>query len=413
MSKVNSLDLVESCLLQIYTCRKKILHRKVANASLQIEARKQQQQRLHQNAQTANDFHIDTNDEDEENEMLVKSIVASYPAPQPLSPKKPSSVQSSARPVSQTLNQSRVKMTIAELEALRKEFNVEATDVERKILSDANADVEGFVGYLLDKYLTNRLDLVEPSLEVGEMKQVIALRVEELACLEPPAVSTINSDTNANDTSVPAVNSSTQQQKSKNSKVIDVNDSAALKSKLRSMRQKGGGMHSKSAPSLATREADNVAALSSDEEDAKPEAIPSPLVQQGKQPSLKKPGSSGGKKVTFVFVDPADNNSTVTAPANKSNPWNENSATPEPNTVSSAVSGTFDEAAPPIRAFTPATSAKKAAQQEKLRIKEQYEKYMKSKATQQENSSEMHARESLTADIQSVLDSLRGNGAAS
>jgi hypothetical protein len=45
--------------------------------------------------------------------------------------------------------------------------------------------------------------------------------------------------------------------------------------------------------------------------------------------------------------------------------------------------------------------------QEKLRIKEQYEKYLKKKAFSSKADLEMHERESLTADIQSVLETLR------
>lgn len=402
----NSLDIVESCLAQIYSCRKNLLRRKVQNVTARIEARKQLQQKLN-TLSKGEEFRLETNDEDDEQDILVRNLSSAYPIvvkpsspgdvakhsrqtssskfvdedddePEPAKPTKPAKLAKDKNSSSE--------MNKEQLAELRKEFDTESYELERRLMNgELDEEMDDELEKMITKYFNRNLDRVTPSAEVSALRQHISHRIEYLAGLEPPPQKMKNAEANDSVDEEP-------EKTSKNVTVIDVNDQQAIKARLRKMRKKEneGRPAAKDKQPLIENEDS-----SEDEEAHERRPIIRTASARGvdqaatananmksvsreKEEHEKPRSSSQGKRVKFVDEAQDDsggeNDVNLTAPA------------------------------PAARAITPNTQRK---QQEKLRIKEQYEKYLKSKQKQQIATEQVHERENLAADIQSVLDSLR------
>lgn len=402
----NSLDIVESCLAQIYSCRKNLLRRKVQNVTARIEARKQLQQKLN-SLSKGEEFRLETNDEDDEQDILVRNLSSAYPIvvkpsspgevakhsrqtsaskfvdedddePEPAKPAKPTKV-AKEKIASSELN----KEQLAEL---RKEFDTESYELERRLMNgELNEEMDDELEKMIKKYFNRNLDRVTPSAEVSALRQHISHRIEYLAGLEPPPQKTKNAEVSGSVEEEP-------EKTSKNVTVIDVNDQQAIKARLRKMRKKeneGRPAAKDKAASIENEDSSEdeevherrpiirTASARDADQAATANATMKPVSRE-KESNEKPRSSSQGKRVKFV--DEAHNDSGGEDDVNLTAP------------------------APAARAITPNTQRK---QQEKLRIKEQYEKYLKSKQKQQIVTEQAHERENLAADIQSVLDSLR------
>eukprot|EP01033_Poteriospumella_lacustris_P011228 gene11228-7983_t len=402
----NSLDIVESCLAQIYSCRKNLLRRKVQNVTARIEARKQLQQKLN-SLSKGEEFRLETNDEDDEQDILVRNLSSAYPIvvkpsspgevakhnrqtsaskfvdedddePEPAKPAKPTKV-AKEKIASSELN----KEQLAEL---RKEFDTESYELERRLMNgELDEEMDDELEKMIKKYFNRNLDRVTPSAEVSALRQHISHQIEYLAGLEPPPQKTKNAEASGSVEEEP-------EKTSKNVTVIDVNDQQAIKARLRKMRKKeneGRPAAKDKAASIENEDSSEdeevherrpiirTASARDADQAATANATMKPVSRE-KESNEKPRSSSQGKRVKFV--DEAHNDSGGEDDVNLTAP------------------------APAARAITPNTQRK---QQEKLRIKEQYEKYLKSKQKQQIVTEQAHERENLAADIQSVLDSLR------
>lgn len=399
----NSLDIVESCLAQIYTCRKNLLRRKVQSVTARIEARKQLQQKLN-SLSKGEEFRLETTDEDDEQDILVRNLSSAYPVVV-----KPSSAAEVGRHSRQTSaskivdedddepvpakpvklakdKNSSSEMNKEQLAELRKEFDTESYELERRLMNgELDEEMDDELEKMIAKYFNRNLDRVTPSAEVSALRQHISHRVEYLAGLEPPPKKTKNAEANDSDEE--------PEKTSKNVAVIDVNDQQAVKARLRKMMKK----ENEGRPAVVKGKEQSIENEDSSEDEEVQDRRPIvrsvsargavqvataethvKAVSREKEVNEKPRSSSQGKRVKFVDEAQEDsggeNEVNVTAPA------------------------------PAARAITPNTQRK---QQEKLRIKEQYEKYLKSKQKQQIATEQVHERENLAADIQSVLDSLR------
>lgn len=424
VNMANTLDIVESCLSQIYSCRKSLLHRKVQSVTAKIEARQKIQEKLN-SLSKVDDLQFDKNDEDDEQEILVKSLTSSYPvAPKPSLTKDPPSSRNIASPASDpksntSSNKTAIKntnddeqatITKEQLSELKKEFDTEVYTLEKRFMEgEIETELDDELDSLISKYFNRNLDRAPPSAEVSALRQYISQRVEYIAGLEPPPKVKGSKVENENE-----MNTNVPEPVPVTKKTIDTSNPEALKARLRTMmkpkRENGGRSGGKTVASEVEED-------SEDEEDddhqnskEKKNILNSKSVatQQATKPSGIIPSSSGGISATDTekeldtqekprsssqskrvkFVDESQSSKNI--------PDDKKDENEDDNVIS------VPSLAP--RAITPGTQRK---QQEKLRIKEQYEKYLQSKQKLQHVHEQVHDRENLAADIQSVLNSLR------
>jgi hypothetical protein len=413
----NSLDIVDSCLTQIYECRKTLLQRKMQNVKSRIESRRALQEKL-SNIHKKDDFHLEANLEDDEFETLAKNISSLYiSAPKPSSPgsplsRKPKNLDSASSGSANTLTKNdkrvnrnssndeededddtdeektkEVSMTTEQLNELRQNFDKEIKELERKYIgSELEGDIDEAIDALITKYFSEKLDCISASAEVSTLRQYISQRIEYVAGLEAPPPKDKSAPNIDETEGVGAQDNATSMAK-KAVRSIDVNDPNAIKARLRTMMKRDNRHTTRENDAVSTAALDkpNLVPPDVDSSDEDEDEEDDKHAVRGRESPSRVPrtASSSSKRVTFVD-DPA--------------------VTTIPPLEGSTIAASIPKGA--ARAITPNTQKK---QQEKLRIKEQYEKYLQSKQNHQSAHQEVNDRENLAADIQSVLASLRNS----
>lgn len=292
----SSLDLVESCLTQIYTCRKNLLHQKVKSATARIDARRQLQEKLGSPNGKNRDLFLETNDEDDERELLAKSLSSSYPtAPKPSSPNTSTrkaaatSVNMHNKESPQSVNTKQKEnrkvddneieidhelgktllMNKEQLQELRKEFDTETYDLERRFTEHAlERDMDDELEDMITKYFFHNLDRVTPSEDVSTLRQYISNRIEYLACLEEPPLPKGKTAKKSDLTvSEEAGEADVAEKRPEKKPVIDVNDPEVMKARLRTMMKRDQPRPSNAPPSHSNKESNKQEDSDEDEED--------------------------------------------------------------------------------------------------------------------------------------------------
>jgi hypothetical protein len=158
-----SVDLIESCLNQIYKIRKaQLSHRtqkhqerilrqqKVINAKYDLTIKPKQEEE-------------EEDEEDEENEELVKQMSTKSTAPLP-----PSKV-----------NAAPTYVDSGKAREIFEAFCKEHESASQSITSDQ--ELEDACNYFVEKYLTEQFDKMKPSAEVSKLKMTISKMIEDLA----------------------------------------------------------------------------------------------------------------------------------------------------------------------------------------------------------------------------------------
>lgn len=158
-----SVDLIESCLNQIYKIRKSQLsHRTQKHQDKILKQQKVINAKYDLTIKPKDDVE-EEDEEDEENEQLVKQLSSKSSAPPP-----PAKVSSGPTYVDS-----------GKAHEIFDAFCNEYDQVSKSIESDE--DLEEACNYLVDSYLTQQFDRMKPSAEVSKLKMTMSKMIEDLA----------------------------------------------------------------------------------------------------------------------------------------------------------------------------------------------------------------------------------------
>lgn len=165
------MDLIESCLDNIYKARKAQLMARTRKYNRKLA---QQSNRVHSPQKKAlkkYTLNVD-GDDDIDDEVMIKQLTSKFIAP-PVAPIDYSNSSSKANDLSDIEPQIIFEQFYADFEA--------ATSVEQGASNMAEEQVEEICNSLIEKYLSNGLDLVPQTQEVCLIKQSISKMIEEFA----------------------------------------------------------------------------------------------------------------------------------------------------------------------------------------------------------------------------------------
>lgn len=379
MSRESSLDIIESCLNKIYTVRKKVLVNKSRRYEEEIQQKKNSPSKTSENlinqsmirsnevSRNKNDDNIDDEgDVGYEDERLIKELKESYQAfnPQGIKPTpEVTTTKGGGNNSSNSSNNNNIdEQKLKEIYEFRSELEGLISGSKGKNYDEQQ--IEETCNYLLDKYLTNKLDLAQPTPQVAMIKQSISNVIEEIA-----SSGTLSSN------AVLKFAKSTPK-----SNISLFNDTARNSSLTNIVRVSSGEQSS-----------------SDNEEEAKAlkKKVKSGLSVKFSSENVSEEGkrnSTPDLDVPAVMVVPTSTRKQAAEKA-KSTP-----GIAIPAEEMKSMNSSVPEEDPADRKSI-----------EKSKIKQQYESYMNAKKKAQAEAQQIQQYENLTSDIKSVLESIQKN----